>query len=510
MKRKFYLFFFLILVVAIVIVIYFGKTNNPQTVIYGISTEPESLNPFHSQFIDFPLIFTQIFEPLFRFDEDTGNPVPWLIETWERLENNKSYEIVLKKGILFHDGIELTSSDVHDTFLPYFKRDENSADVEPSIVADIIDRVEIQGEYKLIFHLKRIYSPFRNILASPFVSCILSSRAVHSFLNGDEFIPVGTGPFILKEWEKGESILLERNENYWGKQPGFTYLEFQPHKIWKRHDLLIENKIDVTSPVAGNYFRIIKKNDIAIEKNNPLALAFIGFNNESGPFKNIYVRKAALCAIDRKRIVNYINQGNAVPAESPLTPGLLGYSEDYEQEEFNVTKALEYIKRSGIKGEIEVDFGMYSGFFFRGEGVVNTIVKQLGEVGFTVNPAIFEDWNTYNEAVRSGDIDIFFDGINNVILDPDWILSSIFLTDSPDNVLHYSNSEVDELLVRGVNSFDIKERESIYGRIQEILLRDTPCIFFHYSSPYFGVLPRIKNFKVTPLSLPDFRETYIQ
>jgi len=507
MKRKFYLFFFII--IASFIILIQINAHRPQKIVYGISNEPENLNPFLTQWIDFSPIFSQIFESLFFLDPDTGNPNPCLAESWERI-SDKAYLIHLKQGVLFHNGEELTSSDVHDTFLPYFQNREAIKDLEHSIAAELIERIEIQGKYKVIFFLKRIYSPFIKLLSNPLTAGILSSKSVYKFMNNGDFDPVGTGPFFLKEWTKGESILLERNQNYWKTVPKIKYIEFEPFEIWKRHNLIIEKQIDITSPVAGNYFRTLGENDIDIEKNIPQALAFIGFNNKKGPFSNINLRKAVLCAINRKKIVNYVNQGNALPAESPIPLGILGHSDELKQEEYNPSVAREYMRRSKIKGKIDIDFVVYSEFFFRGKGVFDIIIKQLSEVGFNVNQKTIDVWEDYDKYIKDGKADLFMDGLTNQFLDPDGILYPLFHSLSPNNLFHYSNPEVDELLIKGVKTFDYLEREKIYINIQNKLIRDTPCIFFHFSSPYFGVTPKIIDFKVTLLSLPDFREAYIQ
>ena len=508
MKRKFYLL--IVFVVIVAVLVYVLNRNNPEKIVYAISVEPENLNPFLPQYVDFPLIFSQIFEPLFTFDYETSAVKPNLADSWELSSDKKAYTIYLKKGILFHNGEELTSRDVYDTFSPYFLNNHNFKNLEPSILSEILQRIEIQGKYKLVFYLKRVYSPFLKILSSPFISCIISGRVMHSFLNGGEFKPIGTGPFLVKDWIKGKSILLEKNKRYWGKIPRINCLEFKICRHWKRHDLMVEGKIDVTSPVAGNYFRVFEENNISIFKNIPISLVCICFNNRKNPFKNIYLRKAALKAINRKEIVYYINQGNAIPADSPLPPGILGHSKELKQEKYDPPVARRYIKLSGVKGKIKATFAFYSEFAFRSKGMINTIIRQLNKSGFDVDLITFDSWNEYDRYIKNGKADIFLDGIKNSILDPDGTLYPLFYSKFPENIMNYNNPEVDRLLIKGITTFDQKEREKIYIKIQGLLIKDTPCIFFNFYSPYFGVSPRIKNFRLSPLSLPDFKEVIIE
>lgn len=178
-----------------------------------------------------------IFDTLVTWDADI-NVIPHLAESWEFLDED-SLQMHLRKGVLFHDGQELTAEDVKYTF----DRAMNSTIVKNNF--SWLESVDVVDEYTVVINTKGAYTPVLNALCSPLAGIMPK----HLLEQNDEALttnPVGTGPYKFVERKEGEYVKLEANENYWGGTVATKYLEMRVvPEASQRSTLLETGEIDI-------------------------------------------------------------------------------------------------------------------------------------------------------------------------------------------------------------------------------------------------------------------------
>ena len=159
--------------------------------------------------------------------------------------------------------------------------------------------------------------------------------------------PVGTGPFIFKEWIKGKRITLTRNKKYWKKILGdVDQLEFNFIPAGKQSAMLLNGTINLVTELPGTQTTKISKSDILrIMKQNTLLTPLFWFVNFRGPLANPENRRALNMAINKKDLIRYAAFGNGHILASIGMPGEIGYNSDLKTYDFDPQKAKEILFR---------------------------------------------------------------------------------------------------------------------------------------------------------------------
>src|SRR5687767_132681 len=197
------------------------------TLTFSYQPEPSALSTISTTAVPTALVSTKIFESLLEYKGPQLQPIPGLAQSWTTAPDGKSHTFKLRNDVKFHDGKPFTSADVkfsvEKLVTPYHSRGK--------VYFGELEAVETPDARTVVFKLKKPVPYFLKAF-QPSETPILPKHLLESLdfsdaknVRGAEFMqkPVGTGPFMLKEWKKGSHITLERNPNYWKK--GKPYLD---------------------------------------------------------------------------------------------------------------------------------------------------------------------------------------------------------------------------------------------------------------------------------------------
>ena len=194
-----------------------NESPNGNTIVIGQGAKPKSLDPHMYNSIPDLLVSRQFYNTLFSREKD-GTIKPELAESYE-YKNDKELDIVLKKGVKFHDGSELTADDV----LFSFERMKEKPGA--SVMVEEIDRVEKVNDYEIKILLKNPSSAMLYNLAHPITS-IVNKKYVEAG-NDLSIAPMGTGAFKLIAYNDGEKIELEAFKDYFEGAPKVEKITFR-------------------------------------------------------------------------------------------------------------------------------------------------------------------------------------------------------------------------------------------------------------------------------------------
>ncbi|MDC7223766.1 MAG: ABC transporter substrate-binding protein, partial [Spirochaetales bacterium] len=355
---------------------------------------------------------TAVYDTLVEFVPGETAIQPALAESWSFSEDGLTATFKLREGVKFHDGTDFNADAVVYSFERQFKEDHPDHDKGPwkywgyMDMDSIVDAVIAVDDYTVDFKLKKKEAPFIANLAMDFAA-IVSPTAAAKY--GEDFTnnPVGTGPFKFVSWVKDDSIVFEKNADYWG---GEVYLDRLILKVipdaTARWLALQKGEVDVIDfPSPEDLDEMKATEGITVQQQEGLNVGYLALNNEKAPYDNVLVRQAMNYAIDRDEIVAAVYGEAGKPAKNPLPPTMWSYNDDIEAYPYDPAKAQELLAEAGYPDGFETEIWampVARPYNPNGKKVAEVMQAQLAKVGITVEIISYE-WGTYLDKTDQGE-----------------------------------------------------------------------------------------------------------
>ncbi len=449
------------------------------------------------------------------------------------MEHNPILIFKLKKGVRFHDGHEFDSGDAlftYESIMNPRNASPRTSDYEP------VKSVEVLGKYKIKFVYQRLFSPAINawmmgMLPEHLLNAeALKREARDKNLSDDEIDnftmrdsdfnrnPVGTGPFIFKEWQGDQFIRLVRNDDYWEGPP--EYGEFVMRIIVDP----LTQEMEFYSGAADDYRAL--PHQVARLKSHPkyqsfstvgFVYSYIGYNLRKPLFRSPEVRKALGMAIDVDKIIEYVlyNEGERVTGPYPKITDW--YDHKVQPIPYDPEGALRILNKLGWRknqdGWLEKDGKLFEFNLITNSGnsirksIITIVQNYWGKIGVKCNPQVFE-WAVFlKDFVNSLKFDALVLGWSMGI-DPDlyqlWHSSQA----GPQqlNFVGYKNQEADRLIVAIRQEYDKQQQIEMTRKLHRLIARDQPYTFL-----YVRKATRLLDKKIVIVERqPDGREKYVK
>lgn len=461
--------------------------------IVGQGADPVSLDPHGQNDQSSSRVRVQIFDTLLTQDKDMEFQ-PALAESWEQVDDT-TWEFKLREGVTFHNGEAFTSDDVIYSL---------QRAIESPNTGHIVDMIDPNGFEKVDDHTLRIkthqpFGPFLAHLAHP-ASSIANQKAVEEAGDDVDITPVGTGPYKLADWARGDRVTLERFDDYWGETAKTKRIVFR--NIAENANRTIELEtggIHLAYDIPPNDIDKVEGNDeLQLFRDANFSTTYVGFNCEKEPFDNPLVRQAINHAINMDEVVEAVYFGTGSKAAGPIGPNVTFSNQELQPYEYNPEKAKELLKEAGYENGFETTIWTNDNQLRM--NIAEIMQNQLREVGITATPEVLE-WGAYLSQTAQGEHDMFILGWVSVTGDADYGLFPLFHSSQfgdAGNRTFYSNPEVDQLLETGRNSTDENERNEAYQKVQEIIRDEAPWIFTWLGEDLTGASAKISGFELHP------------
>ena len=516
-----------------------GKTTD---IIYTVlSSDPKTLNPVLAQETSSTDVIAPLFNGLTKLDLKDMSVKPELASSWKVLNDGKTYIVYLKKGLRWSDGKPLTAYDVVFTY--------NDIYYNPHIPNSIKDTLSVNGKpfkvkalnkYTVEFDLPHKFAPFLQAISAPILPEHILEKPVKdntftTFWNVSQkpSLIVGSGPYRLIKYVKGQYVEYERNPFYYKSSKNLPYIKrIKAFIIQDRNISLmqfLEGDIAYVglSPDDLSYFALSKPKTpvVVYDLGDTPTTTFITFNQNPHAdipkyklrwFQNRLFRVAISYAIDRKAIVSMVYNNMASPLYSPITPANRPYYKKglFKTYPFDLSKAKKLLLKAGFyykNGKLydkyghRVEFSLITNSDAQDRKYIGAIIKEdLEKIGIKV---IFQP--------------IDFNSLVSKLTTPPYKWESVLigLTGSIDpndgkNVWYSSGSlhiwhplektpatiwekEVDRLFDEGVKTTDIKKRIDIYRAAFYLIQYYEPMIFIATPKSFIASKDYMKNFYPT-------------
>lgn len=384
--------------------------------------------------------FSLLYESLITIGPD-GRLVAELAESWSGDESARVWTVTLRSGVKWHSGADLSAYDVTATFT---RLKDLGASSYSAYEADKIESMRALDPLTLEITMKE--GGYASLYALTFPIMEGGQPAA---------TPVGTGPFMLESWS-GEQVRLVANEAWWKQRPYLDAITFVERD---------SNDTALASYRAGQLDMVPSSNTSvgSYRDDNTIVLDIMTqtaelllINNTNANLRDINVRKALACALDRGQIISNIYMNRAQPCDVPIPPDSWVYDSASKVYDYNQARALELFAAAGWEqdpetGELEKDGRALSIRLLVNDSSDTTrreaaglVADQLTDLGITVEVitaahTLGETDSDYMQALQTGAYDLCLLGIN---LGRDCDLTSVM---EPGGAAHYGNYSSPEL-----------------------------------------------------------------
>lgn len=395
----------------------------------------------------------------------------------------------MRKDVKFSNGYDFTAEDVKFTI--------ERAQSLPKVahLYKPITEITIIDPYTISFKTEEPFAPLLNHLTHKTAS-ILSKQYYEEV--GDKYFenPVGTGPYMLKEWKIGDHIELEANPTYFDGEPSIKHVVFRgiPEESNKVIGLQT-GEIDMVGDVeAVSRETISGDSNLELKEGSSVSTIYLGMNTERKIFADKDVRKAISMGVNRDDIVNSLLAGAGQKANSFLAPTVFGYSKDSKVYEYNPEEAKKIIEEKGLVGsKIKI---AVSNSQLRSQ-MAEIIQAQLKEIGLEVSIENLE-WGTFLSATANGEVDMFILGWGPSTYDGDYGLFPNFHSSQKGgsgNRSQYANPKMDQLLEEGRKEMDVEKRRDLYKQAADLINEEAVVLPLYYPLTSVGYRKAIKGVK---------------
>ncbi|GJD48974.1 putative D,D-dipeptide-binding periplasmic protein DdpA [Methylobacterium crusticola] len=463
------------------------------------------------------MVAGNIYEGLLRYD-DALKPLPGLAESWSVSPDGRTYTFTLAKGVTWHDGKPFGADDVLFS-IEFLKQNHARARGNMAKVAS----VTAPDSGTVVFTLSEPFGPFLGVFevgSLPMIPRHLY-EGTDPKTNPANNSPVGTGPYMFKEWKKGSYIRLVRNPRY--HVAGKPYLdEIYWHVIpdaAARAVAFETGKVDILPGGSVENFDVPRLSKLKGACVTGKGWEFFGphswlwLNNRKGPTASKAFRQAVSYAIDRDFARDVVWNGLGKPATGPISSATRYHNAALAGYAYDPAKAKALLKQAGYKGETVRLLPLPYGETWQRWG--EAVRQNLEDVGIRTE-LVATDVAGWNQKTADWDYDIAFTylyqyGDPALGVARNYISSQITKGSPWNNVEGYANPAVDAAFAEGAAAVGDDRRQAIYDGVQKTLIEDAPVAWL--LELQFPTITRctVRDLVTTGIGVNDgFRDAWIE
>lgn len=491
------------------------------TYIEGIAGRPKAINPLFSQYneVDRDLA-ALVFTGLTRADEN-GTIKPDLASRWSISPDGLVYTFTLRADVRWHDGAGFSADDVlytiHAIQDPAYKGPPDLGGFWRTVAITEVDSATIR------FQLTQAYAPFLNYTTIG----ILPAHVLKDVPPGELFQnpfnrrPVGTGPFQVAELTD-DNIILDVNPRSYGVRPYLARIQL---KFYPDYESIFaafsRGEVEGIARILPAYLPKARAlNHLTLYNARLSGYTLIFLNLSKVPFQDKQVRQALLYAVDRKRLINDLLQGQGLMAASPIEPGSWAYDTALNPYPFDPEKAMALLDAAGWKDtnrdgvrqkeQVELALTLVTNDDPTRVALANEIAKAWQAIGIKVVVQPVPASLLVQNVLRPRQFDAVLYEWRTQASDPDqyenWHETQIpNASNLGQNFSGFKDRDISETLEAARKTSDLGKRVELYHRFQERFADLAPALLLFYPVYTYGIDDRVRGVQLAPMLVPSDR-----
>ncbi len=487
----------------------------------GIVSQPRYVNPILSQTSEADADIAElVYSGLFSYDGD-GKLVKQLLEDYTVSDDGKLYTVMLRHGVKWHDGEELTADDVLYTIQAI----QNPAYKSPLRSNWLSVEVATVDRYTLTLSLKKSYYGFlENLTVGILPKHIWENIAPENFLLADyNLVPIGSGPYRFSDSEKDSSgnMLSYELRSFEGYFDGAPYIQKIVFHFYPDGQSLLDaynrkEVLGINSVTPENLAQLEQRKSTRVYELSIPRIFAVFFNiTKNAALAHDEVRKALSSSVDREAIIRDVLLGKGQSAGTALLPFMNGYATDidfprYDEEQANVLLDEKGWKRGedGVRAKegTVLAFELMVPDWPELTKTADILKNQWEKIGARVTVTVLSGANFQQGAVRPREYDALLFGEESMIdSDPYSFWHSSQKHDPGRNLALFDNKDVDDVLSSLRETLDREQRTELYRSFQKMLSQENPATFLYSPTYLYVVNSAIKGITIRNINAPAYR-----
>ena len=435
----------------------------------AIPWTPENLDPTMNLASFRAMVGVSMFDSLVSRDAE-NRIVPQLAESW-RLVDDVTWQLKLRKGVVFHDGEPFNAEAVRFTFQRVLDPDQKSPN--RANVAEIT-RVDVVDDYTVNLVTRQPYAPLVNRLLD--FAMVPPKYVTEKGNQGMALRPIGTGPYRFVELIKDDRLIVEAFDRHWRGVPKIRRIIYKPiPEPFTRAAALRNNEVDLVTTMPPSLARELERAPgIRVQRVPSSWIIYLGLNALKKPLSELKVRQALNYATDVDAIIKNVLEGNGRRLEGPLTPQMFGYDPSIKGYAHDPARARKLLAEAGYPDGLEITLESSAGRYQGDKEIAEALGGQWQKAGFKPKVQVAE-WGAYFKRYLGKQFqDTYLLGLGGAMQDADELYN---LVSSKGRGLYYKNERVDALFDLGRGTMDAAKRRQVYRDLQRAMVEDATWVF---------------------------------
>ncbi|WP_293760345.1 ABC transporter substrate-binding protein [uncultured Aquitalea sp.] len=472
---------------------------------------------------------------LVEYDAQAHKLVPGLAASWQVSADGLNYTFKLRPGVTFHTtdyfkpGRKLNADDVVFTFQrmldpehPWYKTAPNGYPHAQSMqFPKLIKAVSKVDDLTVRFELNYPEATFLSSLSMGFASIYSAEYAAQLQAAGKQADlnskPVGTGPFVLKSFQKDSVVRYVANPAYWGAKPKVPALVYAitPDASVRVQKLKAGECQLALSAKPQDVLAVKGDSAVKVLETPAFMTAFVGINSQKKPFDNALVRQAINLAFDRATYLKTVFDGTATAATLPYPPNTWSYNKAVKPYSLDVAKAKKLLAQAGYPNGFDTTVWVRSSSSTLNpnpKAGAELLQADLAKVGIRAQIRVLE-WGELIKRGKAGEHDLLFMGWAGDNGDPDNFLTPQFscaAVQSGTNFSRYCDPKLDKLIADGKKTSDFAVRTKLYLQAQKLISDQAVWLPLAHPTAYALTRKEVSGFAVNPFGRVNFNSVAVQ
>jgi peptide/nickel transport system substrate-binding protein len=424
---------------------------------------------------------------------------PMLATSWKATQGGKVWTFKLRSGVMFHNGQPMTADDVVYTFQQL--SDPKNASNALSTFTGVLkpEGVVKVDSGTVAFHLEAANGNFPYVISSDNYNAIIVPKGTDFGKWGKTMI--GTGAFKLQSYSQGQSANFVANKAYWGGAPNLDGTAYTFYQSQQPQLLALQGgDVDVIVQFVPTGAQAILSNasSYSIVKLKSSSHRELSMRTDQAPFTDARVRQAIAYSLDRPAMVQALLEGyGEVGNDSPFAPSFPSTDTSVPQRAQDIAKAKQLLQAAG---HTSISVTLATEQYEEIPQLATVIQAAAKQIGVNIKLNVESQANYYGKATYGNSdwldatmslVDYGERGVPNVFLE------SPLTSDGPWNAAHFKNPQYDKLVAQYVAAVDLQTQKTIAGKIQTLLLDETPIIIPYFIDGLTASTPKVTGLNPT-------------
>ena len=457
----------------------------------AVEDEPDTVD-FQCTSIHYT-VAQNVFNRLVEMENDEqGNAVilPSLAESWEVSEDGRCYTFLLRKGVTFSNGSPLTSADVEYTLNRLLTHpDSCNRDIADCIIgaaelengeAETLAGFSVIDDLAFSITLEKPFEAFLACLSMPGASILdrETTEAAGESFGRDPACTIGTGSFILREWEAGKGMILTANPNCWEGAPKCDGLDLRFLNEPEAIRMMFERgELDVLDlDEVGNSVEYFIHGDIyqdRLYEVQRIGIHYIALNESVAPLNDVRVRKALQLALNRTTMLDAIYSGRGTVENGIYPHGLYGFNPDLPEIPYDPEEAKDLLAQAGLPEGFELTLSVSSSTTQWGKSLMDLVASMWRKIDVKATVVVLEE-SEFMRLRKSGKLACYAALWTADYNDPDNFVYTFFgnRENTTFRSLCYDNEEVMKRVREARTIPDPEARLKEYRELERIIVQE--------------------------------------